>query len=442
MINLSQNKLFLIAGIFVVAVIILITVVFLSRGFGGGTEGGQQKTLQFWGVFDDSDDFRSTINTFEQRKPWIKISYRQFNFEDYEQELVNAFASGRGPDIFMIHNTWLPKHQERMAPLPQFSSGQEDPLFTIRNFREQFVDVAEKDLVVGEEIYGLPLYMDTLALYYNKNIFNALGVASPPRTWEEFSEVVEKITQGGANDQIIRAGAAIGTAKNINRSTDILALLMMQSGVPMTDPATGQVKFSYYVDNQDQGQVALEYYTDFANPLKRVYTWNQSAPYSIDAFQQGSAAMMFNYAHQIGVLRAKAPRLNFGVAPMPQLDIDRPINYANYWATAVSKFSAASLEAWQFLVYLHSSEGIIPYLNSASHPTARRDLIKPQGEDLDLGTFVQQALSASSWYQVDNTAIEDIVARMIEDVNWRRQTPIEAIRAAESQINLLMQRSK
>lgn len=423
-------------------VIILVMVVFLGRGFGGGEELGETKAMQFWGVFDDSNDFRSSIATFEQRNPRLRINYRQFNFEDYEKELLNAFASGKGPDIFMIHNTWLPKHQERMAPLPQFPAGQEEPLFTIRNFQEQFVDVAEKDLVVKGEIYGLPLYMDTLALYYNKGIFNSLGVASPPDTWEEFNEIVAKITELGERGEIIRAGAAIGTAKNINRSTDILSLLMMQSGVPMTDPATGQAKLSSWVNNQDQGRVALEYYTDFANPLKQVYTWNQSSFYSIDAFQQGAVAMMFNYAHQIGVLRAKAPRLNFGIAPMPQLDLDSPLNYANYWATTVSKFSTAQEGAWKFLVYLHSTEGIIPYLNSARHPTARRDLVNEQKEELDLGVFAKQALTATSWYQIDNLAIEGILAEMIEEVNLRRKTPSEALRAAESKINLLIQKKK
>ncbi len=442
MINLPQNKLFLIAGVFVVVVIILIMVVFLGRGFGGGEDRGQTKTLQFWGVFDNGNDFRSSITTFEQRNPQVRVNYRQFSFEDYEKELIEAFASGRGPDIFMIHNTWLPKHRERIAPLPQFSANQEEPLFTIRNFREQFVDVTEKDLVVDGEIYGLPLYVDTLALFYNKGIFNSLGVANPPDTWEELNGIVERITQVGENGEITRAGAAIGTAKNVNRSTDILSLLMMQSGVPMTDPATGQAKLSYWANNQDQGQVALEYYTDFANPFKRVYTWNQSVFYSIDAFQQGSVAMMFNYAHQIGVLRAKAPRLNFSIAPMPQLDLDSPLNYANYWATTVSKFSTAQEDAWKFLVYLHSTEGIIPYLNSTQHPTARRDLVNEQKEELDLGVFAKQALTATSWYQVDSQAIEGILAGMIEEVNLRRKTPSEAINAAQSQINLLVQKRK
>jgi ABC-type glycerol-3-phosphate transport system substrate-binding protein len=267
-----------------------------------------------------------------------------------------------------------------------------------------------------------------------------VGVTHPPASWEELNEAVEKITTVGENDAIVRSGVAMGTARNINRSTDILSLLLMQSGVAISDRESGEVDFSKEVDRKDLGQVALEYYTDFANPTKRVYTWSNFSPYSIDAFQQGTTAMMFNYAHQTPVLRAKAPRLNFGVAAMPQLNSDRPVNYANYWAVTVSKFSKAPTSAWQFLTYLTSFEGIIPYLNSTQHPAARRDLIDQQKEDLDIGTFAKQVLTAQSWKQVDSVAIESILANLIEDVNYRRKSISEALIAAENQINVLVRK--
>jgi len=340
----------------------------------------------------------------------------------------------------MVQNTWLPKYLDKIIPLPRQIPGQKEPLLTLKSFREQFVDVTEKDLVAGGEIYGLPLYVDTLALYYNKDIFNSLGITQPPQTWNEFNEDVEKITVADSNNNISRAGAAIGTARNINRSTDILSLLMLQSGVPMVDDAGVSADFSKITEGKDLGQVALEYYTDFSNPAKRVYTWNDGLHYSIDAFQEGTTAMMLNYSHQIPLLRSKAPRLNFGVATMPQLGESQVLNYANYWAPAVSKFSPASRQAWEFIVYLSSTEGVLSYLNATGRPTARRDLIEQQKNDLDLGVFAKQALSANSWYQTDNLAIENILADMIEDVNFGRRSIAEALQTTENKITLLMQR--
>lgn len=435
---MGNNKLFYIAGGLVVGVIILVMIIFLGRGF-GSPQGNQPASLTFWGVFDNEESFRKSITDYQNQNPQVRINYRQFSFEDYEKALINAFASGTGPDIFMIHNTWLPKHQDKISPLPQQIAGEKVLLFTLKDFKEQFVEVAEKDLIVGNEIYGLPLYVDTLALYYNKDIFNSLSIASPPKTWSEFNQVVEKITMA-ENNNISRSGAAIGTARNINRSTDILSLLMIQSGVPMTNDDHTSAEFTKIIDGQDVGQVALEYYTDFANPSKRVYTWNNSQHYSVDAFQEGTAAMMFNYAHQISLLRSKASRLNFGVAPMPQLNTAQTATYASYWAPTVSKFSKSSTAAWKFLVYLSSANGVVPYLNSANHPVARRDLIDQQQNEPEMGVFAKQALSAKSWYQADNLAVENILADLIDDVNFKRQTIAEALRAAENKITLLMQR--
>ena len=150
--------------------------------------------------------------------------------------------------------------------------------------------------------------------------------------------------------------------------------------------------------------------------------------------------MTFNYSHQIPLLRSKAPRLNFAVAPMPQLNFSQSLNYANYWAPTVSKFSKSGQQAWEFLVFLSSNEGVVSYLNNSGRPTARRELIEQQKNDLDLGVFANQALSAVSWYQVDALAVENIMADMIEDVNFGRRSISEALRTAENKINVLMQR--
>jgi len=141
-------------------------------------------------------------------------------------------------------------------------------------------------------------------------------------------------------------------------------------------------------------------------------------------------------------VRGKKSRLNFGVAPIPQVSLDDAKTYANYWAVAVSNRSQAPEEAWRFLSHLASKEGSSSYLNATLRPAARRDLIELQRNDLDLGVFALQALSARSWFQIDNIAIESILADMIDDVNFGRATVREALQNAESRINVLMSRQR
>jgi multiple sugar transport system substrate-binding protein len=422
--------------------VITLLLVLVLGDIGGGQP--QQMTLQFWGVYDDSGFYETAILEFERANPNVNVVYKQFSFEDYEKELVNSFAAGTGPDIWLMHNTWLPKHGDKIQPLPQQTlKGEKSPLFTLKNFQEQFLDVALTDLTKGGQIYALPIYIDTLGLFYNKDLFNTTGIASPPATWEKFNEDVKRLAAIDGRGNIVRSGAAIGTADNINRSTDILMLLMLQSGVRMTGSGHMGATFSQPVEGENVGERALRYYTDFANPSKPVYTWNDQQHYSIDAFIEGKAAMMFNYSHHIQTIRSKSARFNFGVASAPQISGEAvAVNFANYWAPTVSKQSKNPVTAWKFLIYLTSTKGAVSYINTSSRPSARRDLVEQQKTNPDLGTFAIQALSARSWYQVDNSAIESIFARMINDVNFGRSSPNGALESAENQVSVLMARAQ
>ncbi|KKR02561.1 MAG: extracellular solute-binding protein [Candidatus Yanofskybacteria bacterium GW2011_GWA1_39_13] len=423
-----------------IAVAVFVTVILILRGVGGGTL--QTATLEFWGVFDDRNAFEKVISDFQTQNPGIKVLYQQFSYEEYEKKLIDSLAAGTGPDIVMLHNTWLPKHGDKLKALPDKIPGQKLPLMTIQDYRTNYVDVAFNDFVFNNQIYGLPLYVDTLALFYNKDILNSAGIARPPQDWEEINADVETITRLDGNGQITQSAAAIGTARNINRSTDLLSALMIQTGVIMTDADNRTASFAGRVNNIPAGESALRYYTDFANPSVRTYTWNDAQHYSIDAFIEGKTAMMFNYAYEVGVLKNKSPRLNFGVAPMPQVSSTDVRNYANYWGVGVPTNSKFPNESWKFMAYLTSKEGAQSYLSASLRPSARRDLIDLQRSDLDLGTFAVQALSARSWYQIDNSAIETIFADMVDDVNFGRSSVKESLENAESRVNVLMQRRR
>lgn len=440
--TLSSNKLmFILGGVIVVAV--FITFILIIRNVGVT---GKSASLTFWGVYDDRTAFDKVIQDFKAQNPGITVKYQLFPFDQYESSLVNALAAGTGPDILMIHNTWLPKHGDKLAAMPTGTLNPDTTkAFTLQDFKSQFVDVAAQDLTYQSQIFALPLYVDTLALYYNKDLFNAAGITRPPQTWSDVNTDVSLLTKLDRQNNITQSGIALGTSRNINRSTDILIDMMIQSGVQMTEvPAAGQAPssatFAQPVNGQRVGEIALQYYSDFSNPQKQTYSWNDSQHYSIDAFTEGTLAMLIGYSHNTPVIRSKAPRLNFGIAPMPQASMSDIRNFANYWAVAVSKKSANPAAAWKFAAYLASKNGATAYLNSVNRPSARRDLIDLQRSDPDLGVFALQALTARSWWQADNVAIETIFANMIDDVNFGRASVRDALERAASQVTVLMQR--
>lgn len=372
-----------------------------------------QGEVLIWGVFDDSDVMRGLISRFQASYPKVKITYQKKTIDTYEKDLVNALATGSGPDIFYIHNTWLPKHIDKLTPTYQ-------DYMTVSSFKDIFVDVAYEDFVADGEIYAVPLYADTLALFYNKDILNGVGIANPPATWEGLLSMVPSLTQKDESGNIVKSAISIGTAKNVNRATDILSLLMLQSGTKLFDKDNMQATFNRGATigsvSYPSGEKALEFYTNFANPRKTVYTWNGLVSYSIDAFLEGKVAMMLNYYYQVENLRQKSPHLKFGVSLMPQFkNSTQIVNYANYWGATVSKTSKNPEISWLFVHFLTDKDQAREYLEKTNKPTARRDLVDAQRqESKELGIFAQQSLSAYSWYQPDSDKIEKIFEKMIE----------------------------
>ncbi len=434
-----QNKKVLYSLIGIMAVAVLVTFVFVLRNIGKAT-GGQTTSVTFWGVYDDHTAFDQVIKDYKALHPNVAVKYQLFNYDTYEQQLINALASGTGPDIFMVHNTWLPKHGDLLTPMPASIPGEKAPLFSTQSYKEQFVDVVAHDLTYQSQIYAVPLYVDTLALYYNKDLLNTAAITRPPQTWGEVNTDIDLLTRFDQSGNISQPGIALGTARNINRSTDILMDMMIQSGVQMTDGDNQSATFAASVGGKRVGEIALQYYTDFANPRKQTYSWNDGQHYSVDAFTEGNLAMMIGYSHLLSTIQAKSPRLNYAIAPMPQASTTDIRNFANYWGVGVSKSSKNINASWQFLAYLSSKNGESAYLNATNRPAARRDLIELQRSDPGVGVFAIQALTARSWFQADNTAIDGIFADMIDDVNYNRSNVSDAINRAQSRVTVLMQK--
>ena len=404
--------------------------------------------LVFWGLWDDSDVYESFIRDYEKLNPEVKIKYYKKTYQDYEKDLLDALASGKGPDIFTVHHTEIPQYLDKISPLPQ-------ELMTVNSFQNLFMDVASFDLIKQNQIYAVPFSIDTLALFYNKDLLYSANISQPPKTWEEFKDYVEKITRYDEAGNIIHSAAAIGTAENVNRSTDMLALLMLQSGVRMVNEDKSEAICDHVVYPSSgkpfsPGKISLKFYTDFANPTKRVYTWNPRMHYSIDAFYEQLTTMMFNYSYNIETIYSKARYLNFGISEMPQIE-ESPskVNYANYWAQTVSLRSKYPFQAWDFLLFIATGpkgspgDNLKTYLKNTYRPTARRDLVNWQKENYpSLEVFVNQALTARSWYQVDSKGIEEIFVKMVEDVVLGKATIEQATKRGAAEVTVLMQKAK
>lgn len=407
-------------------------------------------TLEYWRVWDDRSDFSAIISAYQQLHPNVRINYRKFRYEEYEDALLEAFAADKGPDIFSIHNSWMLKYKDFIQPMPQTITLpyrtiegtirpeeviklRTNPTMSLRELKNQFVETVYDEVVFSTEvsndpnvppqdlIYGLPLSLDTMALYYNRDLLNNAGIVNPPTDWTSFQEDIVKITKLDEDGNLLLSGAAIGTGENISRSADLISLLMMQNRAQMTDDG-GNIVFNQIPAELSgrtisPGEEALRFYTDFASPVKEVYTWNNDQPDSIEAFAAGETAFMFGYAYHKEQIDTLAPRLNYSIAPMPQIEGNPPVNYANYWIETVSNKTADINEAWDFIMFATAEEQVDSYLNNTEKPTALRNLIEEQTLDDNLLPFASQILTARTWYKgEDPNTMEQVFIEMIDSV--------------------------
>lgn len=422
-------------------------VAFLLFGF--GCKGGQRVVeslpkveLEYWTVWDEPDEYGDIIAAYREIHPNVLIRVRKLSFDDYHTRLLEAWARGEGPDIFSIPNSSVGKYRDLIRPLPGaiqlptlvVSGGcskdirvVEKPKETIRPelLDQTFLPVVADDVIFDNAIYGLPLATDTLSLFYNKDLLTAARIIAPPQTWQELTDMVDS-TQGGLTKEdrgsLIQSGIALGTAENVNRSVDILSALMMQSGAQMIDESGRIVAFDRSAPNDKSyvpGASALNFYASFANPARVTYSWNAEQPLAQEAFAAGKVAFFIGYSYQVDILRRANPRLNFGIAPLPQISLNGPqINVANYWVESVAANTPHQNEAWDFLLFATSADHIKPYLAKTKKPTALKSLLSGQKDDLDLRIFVDQLLFAKSWYHgYDDTAMEAYMSDMITSVN-------------------------
>ena len=417
---------------------LLLAVVFTAQacGFGGGNQ-PEPVDLIWWKPFDGPEAIQPLMEEFQKAYPHIRVTYVEKDVETYEDELIDALAAGKGPDIFSIHNDWLPKHQDKITPVTP-------SLLSLREFRENFVEVANSDLEAGEQVYAIPLAVDVLALYYNKDLLTSAGIVVPPKTWEELVGSTRRLTRQDSLGNFQRSAVALGTADNINRAVDILGLLMLQNGTVFYGPNQLQSTLDQNIQDASgnffsPGARALEFYTQFANPAKVTYTWNNRSNNSIEAFVNGQVAMIFSYAYLRDQLEERAPFLNYGIAPVPQISEQATkANFANYWAEAVSKQSTNPDAAWQFLKFISSREVLPRYYEVQKQASSRFDIIETQVVDPEIGVFAENALSARSFYKPDSQAVETIFVQMINDVVLRNISPTDAVGAASQKINLLL----
>lgn len=365
-------------------------------------------TLNYWGLWEDESVMNGIIAEFEAKNPNIKIVYKKKQKDGYRGLLAGRLLkSGEVedvPDIFRIHNNWIPMFENNLAPIP-------DETVTSIGLDTDFFDVYKNDLKVNGKWVSVPLMYDGLAMFYNPELLNKAQV-EVPKDWWDLKKAAVKITEKDDKEKIKVAGAAIGLVENVDHWSDVIGLMMKQNGFNFKDIGT--------TENANKLKDVFSFYTLFKTSDK---VWDETLPNSTQFFASGNLGFYFGPSWRVFDIQALNPNLKFGVASVPQLPTTTSVStsevgvgaeltniyWASYWTEGVNNRSKYQNEAWKFLEYLSSTEVLEKMYQADSQIRSfgqiypRKSMINKINSNEKIKPLVETANNATSWYLASNT---------------------------------------
>ncbi len=468
------------------------------------TTASSSGTLYWWRSQEDANIETLTAMTKNfEKESGIKINIVLKDPRTYEEDVTKALLSNQNaveaPDIVSYKAEDLPAHVLELRPVPEklfdvkISKGdtkKQTGKTSLQYAKQLYLDAAFKSITFNNpatgkpDLYGLPIAIDTLVLYRNKDVLkkavtninkkNEIDksltkeevkrrtdlINTAPSTWKELTDAIPliKVTDG---EQISQSAIALGTANNVERSYDILQSIMMQNGTKLTtddlDAAVFNQSQAGVASTGSLGEKALNFYLQFSNPASGLYTWNDKMPNSVEAFKNGQTAMIIHYGSLYRYLINEVPELknSIEIAPLPQVsDPNNPTGTdslkttSKMWVETVpaarkdsdtTKDENRKKAAWSFVYYVASKSGSSNYLTAMQQSSALAD-----GKDSNrFKAFTDQKKMADTWYKGEKALdVDKTFIKMIDDAYTLRKSKQDALDSAATEITSILQSSK
>lgn len=399
---------------------------------GGGAKA--LPTVVIWGTLSSR-----TMVDFSQdpglQKAGVKFDYVEKSPAVFEKDFVEALASGQPPDILIFPHDLLLKHQNKLAVIP-FKTLPE------RQFKDSFIESGEIFLT-PEGALGIPVLVDPLVMYFNRNMLSGKGIATPPKYWDEFFTIAPKFNEKNNAGNLKKTIVALGETSNIANFKEIFSALILQAGSPITFIEVGGKLSSALARNSGfeniPAEAALRFYTEFSNPVKPVFSWNKSMLNSRDAFVAEELGTYFGLSSELNLLRARNPNLNFDVTTLPQIrDGKTRVTYGRIYGLVIPK-SGKNISAAFTVASEIASVGSLQNLSELSGlSSSRRALLSIPPESPYQSVFYDSAIMTKVWRDPSPSETYIIFKDMVESVISGKARLSEAVGRADRELESLL----
>lgn len=377
----------------------------------------QAVEIEYWQYVFDSrvQAMDQLIEKFEAANPDITVKHTTFPYADYQTRVVAAQVAGQGPDVVQLFYGWVDKFVAGGLIQPL------DPaVFPHAEIESDFFPIVSA-MKRGEDYYGLPTAVRSLALFYNKAIFAEAGV-EPPTNLEELLAAAEATTKRDGSGNITSAGITMDMAGQDHHWWREV-LIRQNGGVPYDadgNPAyadaAGAAALKFYTDLQTEKNVGLVGFMDEGQA----------------AFRAGMAAMTIDGTFRLGAFASNP--FEWGVVELPADANGMRSNYSSYFANAIgSSAKGEELEAAQkFLAYISSPEAMQIWLDVVGELPARPDVALTEENLADpiLGAFLKGLEYANTTHFYDEAAQRQTSIDMVNRVLLEGQSIEDSLKQA------------
>jgi multiple sugar transport system substrate-binding protein len=306
---------------------------------GGSTTDGKAVSLSIWTGWPELDPFfKKMAEEYKKTKPNVSIEISSFPLRDYEKKVAAALPSKSAADILPLNPDlalrYIGGNMMQVTPddlVKQNNSGIHQKL------------IVDTTLVNGKS-YGVPAFMGSGAIYYNKDMLKEAGLTEPPNA-DNLLEYAQKLAKRDASGNLERAGMSLrlsgGGSGTGEKFWNILA---QRGGSIVKEVSPGKFKADY---NTEAGYQTLKLYVDMVHKFK---TDDPKVKHDTEAFQTKMAAFYIRESNVVADTKKKAPDLNYDAAPLKA----NVISLINYYVSSADKAKADA--AWDFIRFLTKPE--------------------------------------------------------------------------------------
>ncbi|MCR2823042.1 ABC transporter substrate-binding protein [Lederbergia panacisoli] len=418
--------------------------IFINQFFGQQTEKKdttdsveKKIELTFWrnsGNQSENKAYEELVSKFQMSNPSIKINMESIPYGDYEVRLRTEFAAGSPPDIMTIDSPNLGLYANAGS------------LLSINDYMKEEGGIFDfpKSTISGmsfnNEIYLAPIVESSIALFYNKKIFKEAGIPLPskdpnnPMTWDEVLEIAKQLHNPDEGIYAIDPAQGFGDGEG---PAYFKIPLLWQFGGDVLSPDGLTAKG--YLDSLESLK-ALQFYQELYNKYNIAEV--ELPP---ESFETGQLAMTVLGSWVLEDLKKNYPDFilgeDFDVAPLPKGVKQLAPNGG--WALGISAKTKYPEEAWKFVKYITSYEGVKTYVSFTGDLPARQSVAKefPELNEYPKNIFLQQSQKFSKNRPVSPVypVISETIKVLFEDVGIGnkdvKKSAEEAVKKIDSSIS-------